>query len=156
MARAFLDLYRYNPKSILEYLGLKDNEKPYFIPNLGVNEVIMEIKEESGMSSLPTLTEEEEEEKAKSLPPAKDPNNTTTAKEEEEKAKPPPPVKNPDSDYTAAGEVQAAPMVEELSIHAITEEGDSNTPPIHRCQQGEEAKMWTSVPLLQRISSSNE
>ena len=156
LAKAFLERYRFNPYSILEYLGLKEDEEPYIIPDPGVNEVIMEIEEKSDMSSLPTLAEEEEEEKAKSLPPAKDPNNTTTAKEEEEKAKPPPPVKNPDSDYTAAGEVQAAPMVEELSIHAITEEGDSNTPPIHRCQQGEEAKMWTSVPLLQRVSSSDE
>ena len=74
MARAFLDLYRYNPKSILEYLGLKDNEKPYFIPNLGVNKVIMEIKKEVEMSTLPTLTEEEEEvptEQTKPPPPKK-------------------------------------------------------------------------------------
>jgi hypothetical protein len=70
--------------------------------------------------------------------------------------KPPPPVKSPDSDITTAEEVHAGPMVEELSINAITEEGDSTTPPIRHYQQGEEAKMWTCVPLLQRISSSNE
>uniref|UniRef100_A0A2N9G920 RNA-directed DNA polymerase n=1 Tax=Fagus sylvatica TaxID=28930 RepID=A0A2N9G920_FAGSY len=51
----------------------------------------------------------------------------------------------------------AGPMVEGLSIHTITEEEDSTTtPPTRHCQQGEEAKMWTCVPLLQRVSSSNE
>uniref|UniRef100_A0A2N9HFP0 Uncharacterized protein n=1 Tax=Fagus sylvatica TaxID=28930 RepID=A0A2N9HFP0_FAGSY len=86
---------------------------------------------ESDMSSLPTLAEEEEEEQAKPPPPS---NATTTTAEEE----------------------HADPLVEGLSIHAITEEGDSTTPPIRYCQQGEEAKTWTSMPLLQRISSSNE
>uniref|UniRef100_A0A2N9EG40 Reverse transcriptase domain-containing protein n=1 Tax=Fagus sylvatica TaxID=28930 RepID=A0A2N9EG40_FAGSY len=44
-----------------------------------------------------------------------------------------------------------------LSIHTIAEEEDSTTtPPTRHCQQGEEAKMWTCVPLLQRVSSSNE
>uniref|UniRef100_A0A2N9FPV9 G-patch domain-containing protein n=1 Tax=Fagus sylvatica TaxID=28930 RepID=A0A2N9FPV9_FAGSY len=68
---------------------------------------------------------------------------------------PPSPVKSPNN-TTTAEEVYDGPMVEGLSINAITEEGDSTTPPIYHCQQGEEAKMWTSVPLLQRISSSNE
>ena len=57
---------------------------------------------------------------------------------------------------TTAEEEHAGPMIERLSINAITEEGDSTTPPICHYQQGEEAKMWTCVPLLQRISSSNE
>uniref|UniRef100_A0A2N9IPC1 Uncharacterized protein n=1 Tax=Fagus sylvatica TaxID=28930 RepID=A0A2N9IPC1_FAGSY len=56
----------------------------------------------------------------------------------------------------AAEEEYAGPMVEGLSIHTITEEEDSTTPPTRHCQQGEEAKMWTCVPLLQRVSSSNE
>ena len=90
LAKAFLEWYRFNPHSILEYLGLKEDEEPYIIPNPGVNEVIVEIEEESDMSSLQVLTEEEEEEKAKSLPPAKDLDNTTIAEEEEEQVKPPP------------------------------------------------------------------
>jgi hypothetical protein len=58
---------------------------------------------------------------------------------------------------TTAEEEYAGPMVEGLSIHAITGEEDSTTtPPTRHCQQGEEAKMWTCVPLLQRVSSSNE
>uniref|UniRef100_A0A2N9ERZ1 Uncharacterized protein n=1 Tax=Fagus sylvatica TaxID=28930 RepID=A0A2N9ERZ1_FAGSY len=57
---------------------------------------------------------------------------------------------------TTAEEEYAGPMVEGLSIHTITEEEDSTTPPTRHCQQGEEAKMWTCVPLLQRVSSSNE
>uniref|UniRef100_A0A2N9GP77 G-patch domain-containing protein n=1 Tax=Fagus sylvatica TaxID=28930 RepID=A0A2N9GP77_FAGSY len=56
-----------------------------------------------------------------------------------------------------AEEEDASPMVEGLSIHTITEEEDSTTtPPTRHCQQGEEAKTWTCVPLLQRVSSSNE
>uniref|UniRef100_A0A2N9HRF4 Uncharacterized protein n=1 Tax=Fagus sylvatica TaxID=28930 RepID=A0A2N9HRF4_FAGSY len=44
-----------------------------------------------------------------------------------------------------------------LSIHTIAEEEDSTTtPPTRHCQQGEEVKTWTCVPLLQRVSSSNE
>uniref|UniRef100_A0A2N9FHA9 Retrotransposon gag domain-containing protein n=1 Tax=Fagus sylvatica TaxID=28930 RepID=A0A2N9FHA9_FAGSY len=131
LARAFLERYRFNPHSILEYLGLKEDEEPYVIPDPGVSEAIVVIKEESSMSSLPALTEGEEEEKAKPLP-AKDPDSTT-AKEE-----------------------YAGPMVEGLSIHTIAKEEDSTTPPTRHCQQGEEAKMWTCVPLLQRVSSSNE
>uniref|UniRef100_A0A2N9FU38 Uncharacterized protein n=1 Tax=Fagus sylvatica TaxID=28930 RepID=A0A2N9FU38_FAGSY len=152
LARVFLERYRFNPHSILEYLGLKEDEEPYVIPDPGVSEVIVEIKEESGMSSLPALTEGEEEEKAKPLPPAKDPDSITIAKEGEE------PVKMPPSNITTTAEEEyAGPMVEGLSIHTITGEEDSTTtPPTRHCQQGEEAKMWTCVPLLQRVSSSNE
>uniref|UniRef100_A0A2N9HMG5 Uncharacterized protein n=1 Tax=Fagus sylvatica TaxID=28930 RepID=A0A2N9HMG5_FAGSY len=58
---------------------------------------------------------------------------------------------------TVAEEEDAGPMVEGLSIHTITGEEDSTTtPPTRHCQQGEEAKTWTCVPLLQRVSSSNE
>uniref|UniRef100_A0A2N9HHR4 Uncharacterized protein n=1 Tax=Fagus sylvatica TaxID=28930 RepID=A0A2N9HHR4_FAGSY len=149
----FLERYRFNPHSILEYLGLKKDEEPYIIPDPGVSKVIVEIKEESDMSSLPALTEEEE--KAKPLPPAKEPDSITIAEEGEESIKTPPP-----SDIiitTTAEEEYAGPMVEGLSIHTITEEEDSTTtPPTRHCQQGEEAKTWTCVPLLQRVSSSNE
>uniref|UniRef100_A0A2N9G9M9 Uncharacterized protein n=1 Tax=Fagus sylvatica TaxID=28930 RepID=A0A2N9G9M9_FAGSY len=56
-----------------------------------------------------------------------------------------------------AEEEDAGPMVEGLSIHTIAEEEDSTTtPPTRHCQQGEEVKTWTCVPLLQRVSSSNE
>uniref|UniRef100_A0A2N9HMG0 Uncharacterized protein n=1 Tax=Fagus sylvatica TaxID=28930 RepID=A0A2N9HMG0_FAGSY len=132
LVRVFLERYRFNPHSILEYLGLKKDEEPYIIPDPGVGEVIVEIKEEPSVLSLPALTEEEEEE-VKPLPP---PNLITTAVAEEE---------------------DAGPMVEGLSIHTITEEEDSTTtPPTRHCQQGEEVKTWTCVPLLQRVSSSNE
>ena len=57
---------------------------------------------------------------------------------------------------TTAKEEYAGPRVEGLSIHTITEEEDSTTPPTRHCQQGEEAKMWTCVPSLQHASSSNE
>jgi hypothetical protein len=58
---------------------------------------------------------------------------------------------------TTAEEEYAGPMVEGLSIHTITKEEDSTTtPPTRHYQQGEEAKTWTCVPLLQRVSSSNE
>uniref|UniRef100_A0A2N9HVR4 Integrase catalytic domain-containing protein n=1 Tax=Fagus sylvatica TaxID=28930 RepID=A0A2N9HVR4_FAGSY len=96
--------------------------------------VIVEIKEESDVSSLPALAEGEEEEKVKPPPPAKNQIITTTAEEE-----------------------YAGPMVEGLSIHTIAEEEDSTTtPPTRHCQQGEEVKTWTCVPLLQRVSSSND
>uniref|UniRef100_A0A2N9I3P2 Integrase catalytic domain-containing protein n=2 Tax=Fagus sylvatica TaxID=28930 RepID=A0A2N9I3P2_FAGSY len=115
-----------------EYLGLKKDEEPYIIPDPGAGEVIVEIKEEPSVLSLPALTEEEEEE-VKPLPP---PNLITITSTEEE---------------------DAGPMVEGLSIHTIAEEeGNSTTPPARRCQQGEEVKTWTCVPLLQRVSSSNE
>uniref|UniRef100_A0A2N9G319 RNase H type-1 domain-containing protein n=1 Tax=Fagus sylvatica TaxID=28930 RepID=A0A2N9G319_FAGSY len=132
LVRVFLERYRFNPHSILEYLGLKKDEEPYIIPDPGVGEVIVEIKEEPSVLSLPALTEEEEEE-VKPLPP---PNLITTTSTEEE---------------------DAGPMVEGLSIHTIAEEEDSTTtPPTRHCQQGEEVKTWTCVPLLQRVSSSNE
>jgi hypothetical protein len=135
LVRVFLERYRFNPHSILEYLGLKKDEEPYIIPDPGVSEVIVKIKEESDMSSLPALAEGEEEEKDKQPPPAKEPDSITTTAEEED----------------------AGPMVEGLSIHTIAEEEDSTTTPLTRhCQQGEEVKTWTCVPLLQRVSSSNE
>jgi hypothetical protein len=135
LVRVFLERYRFNPHSILEYLGLKKDEEPYIIPDPGVSKAIVEIKEESDMSSLPALAEGEEE----------------------EKDKPPPPAKEPDSITTTAEEEYAGPMVEGLSIHAITGEEDSTTtPPTRHCQQGEDVKTWTYVPLLQRVSSSNE
>uniref|UniRef100_A0A2N9FY26 Integrase catalytic domain-containing protein n=1 Tax=Fagus sylvatica TaxID=28930 RepID=A0A2N9FY26_FAGSY len=154
LVRVFLERYRFNPHSILEYLGLKKDEEPYIIPDPGVSKVIVEIKEESDMSSLPALAEGEEEEKDKPPPPAKEPDSITSAGEGEE------PIKTPPSSIittTTAEEEYAGPMVEGLSIHTITEEEDSTTtPPTRHCQQGEEVKTWTCVPLLQRVSSSNE
>uniref|UniRef100_A0A2N9I3K7 Retrotransposon gag domain-containing protein n=1 Tax=Fagus sylvatica TaxID=28930 RepID=A0A2N9I3K7_FAGSY len=108
LARVFLERYRFNPHSILEYLA---------------------------------LTEGEEEEEVKPLPPAKDPDNATIAEEGEEPLKAPPP-----SNITTAvaEEEYAGPMVEGLSIHTIAGEEDSTTtPPTRHCQQGEEAKTWT-------------
>uniref|UniRef100_A0A2N9GTX3 Uncharacterized protein n=1 Tax=Fagus sylvatica TaxID=28930 RepID=A0A2N9GTX3_FAGSY len=56
-----------------------------------------------------------------------------------------------------AEEEYAGPMVEGLSIHTIAGEEDSTTtPPTRHCQQGEEAKTWTCVPLLQRVSKPRE
>ena len=83
LAKAFLERYRFNPHAILEYLGLKADEEPYIIPNPGVNEVIVKVKEKSNVSPLPALTEEEKEEKVKP-PPAKDLDNTTIAGKGEE------------------------------------------------------------------------
>ena len=137
---------------ILEYLGLKEDEEPYVIPDLGVNEVIVEIEEKSEISSLPALIEEEEEKQAETPPT----NITTAANEEDELTKPPSPAESPNNDTTIAEEAWTAPMVEELSVNAITEKGESTTFSIRHYQQGEEAKMWTSVSLLQRNSSSNE
>uniref|UniRef100_A0A2N9GCF7 Reverse transcriptase domain-containing protein n=1 Tax=Fagus sylvatica TaxID=28930 RepID=A0A2N9GCF7_FAGSY len=115
LVRVFLERYRFNPHSILEYLGLKKDEEPYIIPDPGGKK-----------------------RKVKPPPPAKEPSNviaTTTVAEEED----------------------AGPMVEGLSIHTIAGEEDSTTtPPTRHCQQGEEVKTWTCVPLLQRVSSSNE
>uniref|UniRef100_A0A2N9FK78 Retrotransposon gag domain-containing protein n=1 Tax=Fagus sylvatica TaxID=28930 RepID=A0A2N9FK78_FAGSY len=155
LARVFLERYRFNPHSILEYLGLKEDEEPYVIPDPGVGEVIVEIKEEPSVLSLPALTEGEEEEEVKPLPPAKEPDNATIAEEGEEPLKAPPPSNIITT--TVAEEEYAGPMVEGLSIHTIAGEEDSTTtPPTRHCQQGEEAKTWTCVPLLQRVSSSNE
>ena len=89
LAKAFLEWYRFNPKSILEYLGLKDDKEPYIIPDLGVNEVIMEIEGKAIMSSLPALTNEEEEEQTKPPSLAKNLSNSITT-EEEGQTKPPP------------------------------------------------------------------
>uniref|UniRef100_A0A2N9HTI7 Uncharacterized protein n=1 Tax=Fagus sylvatica TaxID=28930 RepID=A0A2N9HTI7_FAGSY len=133
-----------------------EDGEPYVIPDPGVNEVIVEIKEESSMPSLPALTEGEEEEKAKPLPPAKDPDSIAIAEKGEELVKTPPAESPSNITTTTAEEEYAGPMVEGLSIHTIAEEEDSTTPPTRHCQQGEEAKMWTCVPLLQRVSSSNE
>uniref|UniRef100_A0A2N9GM44 Integrase catalytic domain-containing protein n=1 Tax=Fagus sylvatica TaxID=28930 RepID=A0A2N9GM44_FAGSY len=88
-------------------------------------------------------------------PPAKDPDSITITKEGEEPLKAPPPSNIITT--TSAEEEYAGPMVEGLSIHTIAGEEDSTTtPPTRHCQQGEEAKTWTCVPLLQRVSSSNE
>uniref|UniRef100_A0A2N9HP23 Reverse transcriptase domain-containing protein n=1 Tax=Fagus sylvatica TaxID=28930 RepID=A0A2N9HP23_FAGSY len=115
LVRVFLERYRFNPHSILEYLGLKKDEEPYIIPDPG------------------HWLREKEEEPIKTPPPSGI-IITTTAEEE-----------------------YAGPMVEGLSIHTITEEEDSTTtPPTRHCQQGEEVKTWTCVPLLQRVSSSND
>uniref|UniRef100_A0A2N9F6C7 Integrase catalytic domain-containing protein n=1 Tax=Fagus sylvatica TaxID=28930 RepID=A0A2N9F6C7_FAGSY len=101
----FLERYRFNPHSILEYLGLKKDEEPYIIPDPGVGEVIVEIKEEPSVLSLPALTEGEEGEEPIKAPP---PNLITTAVAEEE---------------------YAGPMVEGLSIHTIARRGGATTPP---------------------------
>uniref|UniRef100_A0A2N9HMH2 RNA-directed DNA polymerase n=1 Tax=Fagus sylvatica TaxID=28930 RepID=A0A2N9HMH2_FAGSY len=74
-------------------------------------------------------------------------DTATTSRRHHQATSPPPLLKK---EY-------AGPMVEGLSIHTITREEDSTaTPPTRHCQQGEEAKTWTCVPLLQRVSSSNE
>jgi hypothetical protein len=143
LAKAFLEQYRFNSKSILEYLGLKDDEEPYIIPDLGANEVIMEIEGKEEMSSLPTLTEEEEEKQTKP-PPTYDLNVTIAVEEEEEKTEPPPTYDlnvitttnegeeeltkpPPPENSTTTEEVRTDPAVEELSISAITTKGDSPT-----------------------------
>uniref|UniRef100_A0A2N9H3P8 Uncharacterized protein n=1 Tax=Fagus sylvatica TaxID=28930 RepID=A0A2N9H3P8_FAGSY len=153
LARVFLERYRFNPHSILEYLGLKEDEEPYVIPDPGVGEVIVEIKEEPSVLSLPALTEGEEEEEVKPLPPAKDPDNATIAEEGELSHS----RHHRQAMVTTAEEEYAGPMVEGLSIHTIAGEEDSTTtPPTRHCQQGEEAKTWTCVPLLQRVSKPRE
>ena len=66
-------------------------------------------------------------------------------------------IPSPSIITATAEEECAGPMVGGLSIHTITKEEDSTTtPPTRHYQQGEEPKMWTCVPLLQRVSSSNE
>uniref|UniRef100_A0A2N9FW93 Reverse transcriptase domain-containing protein n=1 Tax=Fagus sylvatica TaxID=28930 RepID=A0A2N9FW93_FAGSY len=118
-----------DPESHLQ----KYYEEPYVILDLGVNEVIVEIKGKTEISSLPALTndEEEEEEKTKT-PPTNDLNTITTTDEEEEQVKPPPLAKSPNNGTTIAEEVRTDPPVEDLSIDAITTEGDSTTLPIRR------------------------
>ncbi len=137
---------------ILKYLGLKEDKEPYVILDLGVNEVIVEIEEKSEISSLLALIKEKEEKQVETPPT----NITISANEEDELTKPPSLAESPNNDTTTAEEAWTAPMVEKLNVNAITEKGESTTFPIRRCHQGEEAKMWTSVSLLQRISSSNE
>ena len=89
------------------FRSLKEDEEPYIIPDPGANEVIVKIKEESSMPSLPALTEGEEEEKAKpSL--AKDPDSTTFVEEEEEPLKIPPPS---NTTTTIAEEEYAGPWL---------------------------------------------
>uniref|UniRef100_A0A2N9EWM1 Reverse transcriptase domain-containing protein n=1 Tax=Fagus sylvatica TaxID=28930 RepID=A0A2N9EWM1_FAGSY len=123
LVRVFLERYRFNPHSILEYLGLKKDEEPYIIPDPGVSEAIATSQK---------------------------PRQRTIAEEREGPIKTPP----PSNITTTAEEEYAGPMVEGLSIHTITEEEDSTTtPPTRHCQQGEEVKTWTCVPLLQRVSS---
>uniref|UniRef100_A0A2N9H4C7 RNase H type-1 domain-containing protein n=1 Tax=Fagus sylvatica TaxID=28930 RepID=A0A2N9H4C7_FAGSY len=100
LVRVFLERYRFNPHSILEYLGLKKDEEPYIIPDPG------------------HWLRGEEEESIKTTTTKEPSNIITTAVAEEE---------------------YAGPMVEGLSIHTITEEEDSTTPPTRHCQQGEEA-----------------
>uniref|UniRef100_A0A2N9HIU7 Integrase catalytic domain-containing protein n=1 Tax=Fagus sylvatica TaxID=28930 RepID=A0A2N9HIU7_FAGSY len=118
LVRVFLERYRFNPHSILEYLGLKKDEEPYIIPDPGVGEVIVEIKEEPSVLSLPALTEGEEEEEPSQGHHHQAIITTTTAEEE-----------------------YAGPMVEGLSIHTIAGEEDSTTtPPTRHCQQGEEVQ----------------
>uniref|UniRef100_A0A2N9IF90 G-patch domain-containing protein n=1 Tax=Fagus sylvatica TaxID=28930 RepID=A0A2N9IF90_FAGSY len=74
-------------------------------------------------------------------------DTATTSRHHHQTSSPPP----------VAEEEYAGPMVEGLSIHTIAGEEDSTTtPPTRHCQQGEEVKTWTCVPLLQRVSSSNE
>uniref|UniRef100_A0A2N9G9N4 Uncharacterized protein n=1 Tax=Fagus sylvatica TaxID=28930 RepID=A0A2N9G9N4_FAGSY len=132
LARVFLERYRFNPHSILEYLGLKEDEEPYVIPDPGKK------KRKSSHCHQP---------KSQTTPPL--------PKEGEEPLKAPPPSNIITT--TVAEEEYAGPMVEGLSIHTIAGEEDSTTtPPTRHCQQGEEAKTWTCVPLLQRVSSSNE
>ena len=104
LAKAFLKQYRFNTQSILEYLGLTEDKEPYIIPDLGVNNVIVEIEEKSDMPSLPALIKEEEEKLAKTSPT----NITTIAKEEEEKLLSP---KDPNNDTTTAEEVRTGPMM---------------------------------------------
>uniref|UniRef100_A0A2N9GX70 Reverse transcriptase domain-containing protein n=1 Tax=Fagus sylvatica TaxID=28930 RepID=A0A2N9GX70_FAGSY len=172
--RAFLKQYRFNTESITQIFGVEEKTRSCTSsPTIGVNDVIVEIEEKSEMSSLPALIEEEEEKQAKTpptnitvaanekeelieLPPPKAlPTNITVATNEEEELTELSPPKDPNNDTTAE-EVRTGPMVEGLSIHTITEEEDSTAPPTRHCQQGEEAKMWTCVPLLQHISSSND
>uniref|UniRef100_A0A2N9IK69 Uncharacterized protein n=1 Tax=Fagus sylvatica TaxID=28930 RepID=A0A2N9IK69_FAGSY len=70
-------------------------------------------------------------------------------------------IKTPPSNNTTttAEEEYAGPMVERLSIHAITAEEEefhhhTTDPPLPTGKK--KPRMWTCVPLLQRVSSSNE
>uniref|UniRef100_A0A2N9J6F4 Reverse transcriptase domain-containing protein n=1 Tax=Fagus sylvatica TaxID=28930 RepID=A0A2N9J6F4_FAGSY len=57
LVRVFLERYRFNPHSILEYLGLKKDEEPYIIPDPGAGEGEEPIKTPP---SIITTTAEEE------------------------------------------------------------------------------------------------
>uniref|UniRef100_A0A2N9I0Q7 Reverse transcriptase domain-containing protein n=1 Tax=Fagus sylvatica TaxID=28930 RepID=A0A2N9I0Q7_FAGSY len=54
LVRVFLERYRFNPHSILEYLGLKKDEEPYIIPDPGVGEA-------PPLNLITTATTEEED-----------------------------------------------------------------------------------------------
>uniref|UniRef100_A0A2N9H4W4 RNase H type-1 domain-containing protein n=1 Tax=Fagus sylvatica TaxID=28930 RepID=A0A2N9H4W4_FAGSY len=129
--------YRFNPHSILEYLGLKEDEEPYVIPDPGVKEK---------KKRKPSRCHQPKTQIASPLPKKE---KSQSRRHHQANTSPPLLKKN-----------MLAPMVEGLSIHTITgeedREEDSTTPPTRHCQQGEEAKMWTCVPLLQRVSSSND
>uniref|UniRef100_A0A2N9GG57 Uncharacterized protein n=1 Tax=Fagus sylvatica TaxID=28930 RepID=A0A2N9GG57_FAGSY len=75
------------PESLSKQAAAWKDEEPYIIPDPGVDEVIVEIKEESSMLSLPALTEGEEEEKVKPLPPAKDQTTLPLPKKEKSQSR---------------------------------------------------------------------
>ena len=64
---------------------LRDEERPCLIPNLGVNEVIVEIKEKAEMVTLPALIDAKEEAQIKQTkpPPTNDLNVSIITMEEE-------------------------------------------------------------------------
>uniref|UniRef100_A0A2N9H5A0 Retrotransposon gag domain-containing protein n=1 Tax=Fagus sylvatica TaxID=28930 RepID=A0A2N9H5A0_FAGSY len=71
MISSLLGAIRFNPHSILEYLGLKKDEEPYIIPDPGVSEGDRGDQRRIGrVMSLPALAEREEEEPIKAPPPA--------------------------------------------------------------------------------------
>uniref|UniRef100_A0A2N9HMA4 Integrase catalytic domain-containing protein n=1 Tax=Fagus sylvatica TaxID=28930 RepID=A0A2N9HMA4_FAGSY len=88
---------------------------------------------EVGFSAGVDTNDEEEEEKTK-IPPTNDLNISTTTVEEEEEPTKLSSAESPNNGTTIAEEVQTGPAVEELSINAITTEGDSTMQPI-RCYQ---------------------
>uniref|UniRef100_A0A2N9ICK3 Integrase catalytic domain-containing protein n=1 Tax=Fagus sylvatica TaxID=28930 RepID=A0A2N9ICK3_FAGSY len=57
LVRVFLERYRFNPHSILEYLGLKKDEEPYIIPDPGV--AATTTKEPSNIITTATAEEED-------------------------------------------------------------------------------------------------
>uniref|UniRef100_A0A2N9HZ22 Uncharacterized protein n=1 Tax=Fagus sylvatica TaxID=28930 RepID=A0A2N9HZ22_FAGSY len=128
LARVFLERYRFNPHSILEVFGFKGKMKS---PTEKKKRKSSHCHQPKTQTTLPLPKKEKSHSRHH-----RQAIITTTVAEEE----------------------YAGPMVEGLSIHTIAEEEDSTTttPPTRHCQQGEEAKTWTCVPLLQRVSSSNE
>uniref|UniRef100_A0A2N9FVS6 Uncharacterized protein n=1 Tax=Fagus sylvatica TaxID=28930 RepID=A0A2N9FVS6_FAGSY len=114
LVRVFLERYRFNPHSILEYLGLKKDEEPYIIPDPGRRGRRERQAATTSQRTRQRITIAEEGEEPLKAPP---PSNITT---------------------TTAEEEYAGPMVEGLSIHTIAGEEDSTTtPPTRHCQQGE-------------------